>query len=112
MVVGTMMRPVLGQPELNLRRIKGILPAAPARARRTIGRTFKVSVDARGLTRTTVLIQARRSGRWRTIGSKLVLARVGYRGVALSTSRRVTDSRFRAVVINASGRTNGRVFAG
>jgi hypothetical protein len=41
-----------------------------------------------------------------------VLARVGYRGVALSTSRRVTDSRFRAVVINASGRTNGRVFAG
>lgn len=112
MVVGTMMHTFVGQSELNLRRIKGVLPAAPARARRTIGRTFKVLVDARGLTRTTVLIQARRSGRWKTIGSKVVLARVGYRAVSLSTSRRVTDTKFRAVVINASGRTNGRAFTG
>lgn len=112
MVVGTTLRTLLGQSELNLRRIKGVLPAAPLRARRTIGRTFKVSVDARGLTRTTVLIQALRSGRWKTIGSKLMLARVGYRGVSLSTSRRVTDTKFRAVVINASGRSNGRAFTG
>ena len=53
MVVGTMMHTFVGQPELNLRRIKGILPAAPARARRTIGRTFKVLVDARGSRRST-----------------------------------------------------------
>lgn len=99
-------------PDTSIRRLKGLVPSRPLKARRVIGRTFTVSVDSRGLTLTTLEMQARRAGRWVRIGRRNVPALVGRRTLALLTTRRSSDTTFRAVVVNASGRTLGVAFHG
>lgn len=98
--------------ETYLRRLKGLAPAKPVGGKRLFGRTFRVRVDARGLTRTTVQIQALRGTKWKVIGVKRVPATVGQATLRVSTSRRVTDHRFRAVVVNMSGFAKGVAFSG
>lgn len=110
MLTATTLRGVVG--DTAVRRLRGLRPSRPLYGRRVTGGTFKVSVDSRGLTLTTVQIQARRSGRWVKIGRRIVPALVGRRTLALSTTRRTSDTTFRAVVINASGATVGVAFHG
>jgi hypothetical protein len=100
------------EPDTAVRRLKGLRPSRPLYGRRVRGGTFRVSVDSRGLTLTTVQIQAQRNGRWVRIGRRSVPALVGRRTVSVVTTRRTSDSRFRAVVINASGTTVGATFRG
>lgn len=109
-LTGTDLYGIVG--DTAVRRLKGLRPSRPLKARRVSGGTFKVSVDSRGLTLTTVQIQARRSGRWVRIGRRSVPALVGRRTLAVSTTRRSSDTTFRAVVVNASGTTLGVTFRG
>ena len=99
-------------PDSAVRRLKGLRPSRPLYGRRVRGGTFRVSVDSRGLTLTTVQIQAQRNGRWVRIGRKAVPALVGRRTLSVVTTRRTSDTRFRAVVVNASGTTIGATFRG
>lgn len=111
MLAGLYMSTNLGY-ETYLRRLKGLAPVKPIGGKRLFGRTFRVRVDARGLTRTTVQIQALRGTKWKVIGAKLVPAKVGQLTLRVGTSRRVTDHRFRAVMVNMSGSTKGAAFSG
>ena len=98
--------------ETYLRRLKGLAPVKPVGGKRLFGRTFRVRVDARGLIRTTVQIQALRGTKWKVIGARRVPATVGQATLRVATSRRVTDHRFRAVVVNMSGSAKGVTFSG